>query len=116
MLVTAFQKRVYDIVSTIPKGYVSTYQAVAVAAGCGSARAVGQALRRNPFAPRVPCHRVISANLSLGGFQGETGGAALQRKEQLLRSEGVVFRQGRLEEPLRVYAPRHSRGTEQRDE
>jgi methylated-DNA-[protein]-cysteine S-methyltransferase len=87
---------VYVAVRRIPRGRVATYGGVAAAIGCGSARAVGQALRRNPFAPRVPCHRVIASDLTLGGFDGARAGAELARKERLLAAEGVVFRNGRL--------------------
>jgi methylated-DNA-[protein]-cysteine S-methyltransferase len=59
--------------------------------GCRCPRAVGQALRRNPFAPRVPCHRVLAADLSLGGFSGQRQGPEVARKRQLLLSEGVGF-------------------------
>jgi methylated-DNA-[protein]-cysteine S-methyltransferase len=87
---------VYVAVRRIPRGRVATYGGVAAAIGCGSARAVGQALRRNPFAPRVPCHRVIASDITLGGFDGARAGAELARKERLLAAEGVVFRNGRL--------------------
>ncbi len=98
--VTPFQQRVYDTLSQVPAGHVTTYGRLAVRLGCGSARAVGQALRCNPFAPQVPCHRVIAANLTLGGFQGATQGPALQRKRELLAAEGVHFdARGRLREP-----------------
>jgi methylated-DNA-[protein]-cysteine S-methyltransferase len=59
--------------------------------GCGSTQAVGQALRRNPFAPEVPCHRVISHTLHIGGYSGETEGPQLQKKLGLLAAEGVTF-------------------------
>ena len=88
---TDFQRRVYGAVSRIPRGSVATYGQVARVIGCGSARAVGQALRRNPFAPRVPCHRVIRADLTIGGFSGETAGREIERKLALLESEGVAF-------------------------
>nr|POE73752.1 methylated-dna--protein-cysteine methyltransferase [Quercus suber] len=58
--VTPYQSRVYALLEQIPAGHVSTYAALSRALG-SSPRAVGGALRRNPFAPRVPCHRVISA-------------------------------------------------------
>ena len=51
-------------------GKVSTYQELAKALHCGSCQAVGQALRRNPYAPIVPCHRVIAASQAIGGFCG----------------------------------------------
>ena len=104
MIVTPFQRRVYAAVSRIPEGKVATYGGVAAFIKCGSPRAVGQALRVNPFTPQVPCHRVIAANLKLGGFQGETGGGAIARKEQLLAGEGVKFESGRLLDPRRLFS------------
>ncbi|OQW94406.1 MAG: hypothetical protein BWK77_09365 [Verrucomicrobia bacterium A1] len=59
MRVTDFQQYIYDATRSIPKGRVTTYALLGQAIGCRSPRAVGQALRRNPFAPKVPCHRVI---------------------------------------------------------
>jgi len=91
-MVTAFQQRVYDAISTIPRGKVSTYGLVAGHLGCNCAQAVGQALRRNPYAPRVPCHRVIASDRTLGGFSGKRSGPQLRRKRRLLVKEGVVFR------------------------
>ena len=104
MPVTPFQARVYEVVSRIPPGRVATYGAVAAALGCRSARSVGQALKRNPFAPRVPCHRVIAASLMIGGFEGEAaGGAAADRKRKLLAREGVLFMEGRLVDSRRLF-------------
>ncbi len=100
--VTPFQTRVFDALARIPEGHVTTYKVLADSIGCGSARAVGQALRRNPFAPEVPCHRVIGSDLRLGGYQGQTDGAAVRRKLQLLSTEGVTFRAGRLVDPGQV--------------
>jgi len=101
--VTGFQARVYDATRRIPRGCVTTYGLLASVIGCPCARAVGQALRRNPFAPDVPCHRVIASNLRLGGFRGDTGKAVLRSKENLLRKEGVLFYEGRLLDPSRVF-------------
>lgn len=58
-----------------------------------SPRAVGQALRRNPFAPVVPCHRVVAADRYIGGFCGTWGTdeAQVQRKRRMLEEEGVSF-------------------------
>jgi len=88
---TPFRQKVYDLVATIPEGKVSTYGLVAQKIGCGCARAVGQALRVNPFAPVVPCHRVVSSDMTLGGFDGETEGENIRRKKELLVAEGVRF-------------------------
>lgn len=87
---TAFQQRVFDAVCRIPEGKVSTYGAVAKAINCGSSRAVGQALRRNPFSEDAPCHRVISADLSLGGF-GDHDHRDLVLKRRMLEREGITF-------------------------
>lgn len=89
--ITDFQARVYSAIQKIPAGKVATYGMVARMVGCGSARAIGQALKRNPFAPQVPCHRVISTNRSPGGFFGETGKTATDKKSRLLQKEGVTF-------------------------
>lgn len=89
---TAFEARLYAACRCIPSGRVATYGALAKVLG-SSARAVGQALRRNPFAPEVPCHRVIAASLQLGGFSGSwgVGCANVERKRGLLAAERVAF-------------------------
>jgi methylated-DNA-[protein]-cysteine S-methyltransferase len=101
--ITDFQRRVYLAVSYVPIGRVTTYKAVAKRIGCGSSQAVGQALKNNPFAPAVPCHRVIASDLTAGGFQGKRRGAALVRKLELLAGEGVSFKQGRLADRKTLY-------------
>ena len=100
---TKFQMRVYEATKRIPRGRVSTYGRVAAYIGCRSCRAVGQALRRNPFAPVVPCHRVVAADLRRGGFSGSASGAQVEKKMRLLRSEGVAFRDGKLAEPSLLF-------------
>lgn len=103
--ITPFQHRVYAALRCVPKGRVTTYGLLARHLGCRSAQAVGQALRCNPFAPEVPCHRVIAANLGIGGFQGARSGAKIRRKLRLLAVEGVAFdSRGRLVEEERVFA------------
>ncbi|GBF95226.1 hypothetical protein Rsub_07941 [Raphidocelis subcapitata] len=91
---TAYEQRVYRLCSAIPKGRVTTYGELAKALDPpSSARAVGQAMRRNPFAPRVPCHRVVAANMEIGGFTGSWGpeAASVKRKRAMLIEEGVPF-------------------------
>lgn len=100
---TEFQHLVYRAVGEIPYGCVSTYKLLAERIKCGSARAVGQALRCNPFAPEVPCHRVIASDLRVGGFCGNTEGPDIRRKLKLLSEEGVAFVGGRLVDPARVF-------------
>lgn len=86
-----FEMAVYDAVRLIPKGRVTTYGAISKRIHRGTARAVGSALAKNPFAPEVPCHRVVRADCSLGGFYGETTGPRMEEKADLLRREGVAF-------------------------
>ncbi len=101
--VVPLSDRVYDLLRCIPRGRVVTYGELARAAQCKSPRAIGQILRRNPYAPEVPCHRVIRSDLRLGGYSGSTTGALLARKAQLLRSEGVYFEAGRLRDTGRLW-------------
>lgn len=86
---TDFEKRVYEALCRVPRGKVTTYKALANVVGCRSARAIGGAMKRNPYAPEVPCHRVLNSKLELCGYQGQTQGEGLERKRQLLEREGV---------------------------
>ena len=86
---TKFQSQVYNKVIKVPKGHVVTYNEVAKAINCNSSRAVGQALKRNPYAPQVPCHRVVKSDLSVGGFKGSFNLGS--EKMKLLKEEGVDF-------------------------
>jgi methylated-DNA-[protein]-cysteine S-methyltransferase len=97
-----FAHKVYTALRRIPAGRVITYAVLARRIHCRSPRAIGQALRANPFAPEIPCHRVIASDLTPGGFQGRTNGPALAKKLRLLRSEGVTFANGRLSDPARL--------------
>lgn len=93
----SFDARVYEFCSRIPKGRVSTYGEIAKAIGKpGASRAVGQALKRNPYAPRVPCHRVIRSDGNLGGFSGSDAGM-IKKKMRLLRKEGIMAEKNRIE-------------------
>ena len=85
--VTAFDRRVYEAARSIAPGRTTTYGRVAASLGDrGLARAVGQALGRNPFALVVPCHRVLAADGRIGGFSA-AGGAIT--KQRLLLIEGA---------------------------
>jgi methylated-DNA-[protein]-cysteine S-methyltransferase len=86
-----FSHNCYDLLKKVPAGRVTTYRELAHALGTKAYRAVGQAMNKNPYAPKVPCHRVISSDGSLGGF---AGGKA--KKIALLKKEGVVVNNGRV--------------------
>lgn len=89
--ITEFQKRVYEITKKIPKGKTTTYKAIALELN-SSPRAVGQALKRNPYSfpdgGNVPCHRVIMSNGKIGGFSGSNP-ENIKKKIQMLKQEGV---------------------------
>ena len=89
--ITPFRQRVFEALLSVPPGSVTTYGSLAGRINCGSAQAVGGALRHNPLAPDVPCHRVVATDLSLGGFDGERSGTMIDRKRELLEAEGVRF-------------------------
>jgi methylated-DNA-[protein]-cysteine S-methyltransferase len=83
-----FEKDVYRAVYRIPKGEVRSYGWVAKTVGRpNAARAVGNALNKNPYPGPIPCHRVIKSDGTIGGF---AKGLSLKRK--LLKSEGVDCR------------------------
>ncbi|MDP2819779.1 MAG: methylated-DNA--[protein]-cysteine S-methyltransferase [Polaromonas sp.] len=86
--VPEFHQRVYAVACAIPPGQTLTYGEVAARLGePGAARAVGQALGRNPFAPVVPCHRVLAAGDKPGGFSASGG---IRTKLRLLIIEGAM--------------------------
>ncbi len=91
---TPFEKRVWSMLCQIPRGRFTTYGLMS-AHLASSPRAVGNALRRNPFAPEVPCHRCVATGGKLGGFKGQWPrdgeGITLDEKRLLLRAEGVRF-------------------------
>lgn len=89
--ITDFQRKVYLALLDVPRGATISYKELGERIGCRSAQAIGQALKRNPFAPYVPCHRVISANGNIGGFHGKRKGDMIEKKLQLLKEEGVLL-------------------------
>ena len=86
---TKFQLKVWKYLKTIPKGKIKTYKQVAIGIKRPkSARAVANACAKNPYAPKIPCHRVIRSDGTLGGYSGRGG---IKQKVRLLRSEKVVI-------------------------
>ena len=84
-----FREQVYEITRWIPQGKVATYGQIARLAGKPkAARAVGVFMKTNPFAPIVPCHRVVGTNGKLTGY---SGGDGIATKKEMLIKEGVKF-------------------------
>ena len=84
---TKFQIKVWRYLIKIPKGSVRSYKQVAIGINMpNSARAVANACAKNPYAPKIPCHRVIRSDGGLGGYSGPGG---IRQKMRILRSEKV---------------------------
>ena len=84
---TEFQLKVWTYLRKIPRGSVKTYSQVAKEIGKPLAvRAVANAIGKNPYAPKIPCHRVIRSDGSLGGYSGKGG---VKTKRFLLKKEGI---------------------------
>ncbi len=86
---TKFQLKVWKYLKTIPKSQIRTYSEVAKAIKKPKAvRAVANAIGKNPYAPKIPCHRVIRSDGSLGGYSGRGG---INTKKKLLKLEGILI-------------------------
>jgi methylated-DNA-[protein]-cysteine S-methyltransferase len=87
-----FNQKVWALTARIPAGKVTTYAEIARKLRTNGYRAVGNALNKNPYAPAVPCHRVVGSNGSLTGFFHGLGA-----KKKLLAGEGVPMRQEKVD-------------------
>src|SRR3954453_10694952 len=88
----SFNQKGWAVCARVPEGRVTTYAAIARKLGTQAYRAVGNAMNKNPYAPHVPCHRVVGSDGSLTGFA-----AGLEKKKRLLKAEGVVFVNGKVD-------------------
>ena len=93
-----FDEKVWELMKKIPRGKVTTYKIIAENIGSKAYRAVGNACRRNPNAPTIPCHRVVSSDGGIGGFGGEISGDNIQKKIQLLKKECVEVKNDKIVE------------------
>ena len=86
---TKFQIQVWNELKKIPKGQVKTYKEIATAIGKpNSARAVANACGKNPKPIKIPCHRIIRSDGSLGGYSAKGG---VSEKRRLLKKEGITL-------------------------
>ena len=92
-----FADRVYEQLKKVPKGKVTTYKKLAEQLGTKAYRAVGSALKNNPYAPEVPCHRVVKSEGKVGGFMGQDSGKEVATKIVMLRNEGVDVLGGKVD-------------------
>lgn len=89
---SSFYESCYKVLRKVPKGKITTYKEIARALNSKAYRAVGTAMNKNPYAPQVPCHRVINSNGELGGFA-----SGLKDKIKLLKSEGIEIKNNKID-------------------
>jgi len=87
-----FEEECYFFLKKVPKGKVTTYKELARAVKSKGYRAVGNAMNKNPYAPKVPCHRVIRNDGKVGGFASGT-----KNKIRILKSEGVEIKNKKID-------------------
>lgn len=87
MATNSFSSKCYSLLRKVPVRKITTYKALAKAIGTKAYRAVGNAMNKNPYAPQVPCHRVVKANGEVGGFASGT-----KKKIEMLKKEGIPIR------------------------
>ncbi len=88
----AFNECCYEVLKSVPKGKVTTYKAIANELGTKAYRAVGNAMNKNPYAPKIPCHRVVKSNGQVGQFAKGT-----PKKISMLKSEGVEIKNKKID-------------------
>ncbi|NQU99075.1 MGMT family protein [Candidatus Woesearchaeota archaeon] len=88
---TKFEEKIYSKLRKVPKGKVTTYGELAKAVNSKGYRAVGQAMHKNPYAPEVPCHRVVASDGGIGGFS-----SGIKKKIKILKKEGVDIKNNRI--------------------
>ncbi|MGY4884797.1 MAG: MGMT family protein [Nanobdellota archaeon] len=88
----SFNERCYDILRKVPKGKVTTYGEIARKLNCKAYRAVGNAMNKNPYAPSVPCHRVVNSDGKIGGYASGT-----RKKIEMLKKEGIEIRDNKID-------------------
>lgn len=104
------QQKIYSLLQRVPKGRVTTYKELAVAIGTKAYRLVGRYMGENPYPymtcsdlkTRIPCHRVVSSNGTIGGFMGSSTGNHIKQKIAMLRSEGVRIQANKVQDFARI--------------
>jgi len=91
-MLTKFEVKVLNLTKKIPKGKVTTYKEIAKALNTKAYRAVGTALKKNPYA-KVPCHRVINSNGKVGSYKGKPNS---KEKIRLLKKEGIEMKNNKI--------------------
>ena len=87
-----FNEKCYKVLKKVPKGKVTTYKSIAKKLKSKGYRAVGNAMNKNPYMPKVPCHRVVNSNGKIGGYAG-----GINKKIKLLKEEGVEIKNNKVD-------------------
>ena len=87
----SFAEKCYAVLLKVPRGKVTTYKEIAHAVGSHAYRAVGTAMNKNPYAPEVPCHRVVNSDGRIGGFA-----SGCEHKIDILKKEGIIIENDRV--------------------
>ena len=87
-----FSERCYSLLRKVPKGKVTTYAEIAKALNTKAYRAVGNAMNKNKNSPKIPCHRVINSNGSIGNYN-----LGVKRKIEMLRKEGILIKNNKID-------------------
>ena len=88
----SFNEKCYSVILKVPKGKVTTYKEIARKLNSKAYRAVGNAMNKNPYAPRVPCHRVVKSNGEIGGFA-----SGVKKKIEILKKEGIEIKNNKID-------------------
>ncbi len=88
----SFNEKCYAVLRKVPKGKVTTYGEIAKRLDCNAYRAVGNAMNKNPYSPKVPCHRVVKSNGEVGGFASGT-----KKKIEMLKKEGIEIKNNKID-------------------
>jgi methylated-DNA-[protein]-cysteine S-methyltransferase len=89
----SFSQKCYSLLRKVPRGKVTTYKILAHALKTKAYRTVGNAMNKNPYAPTVPCHRVVKSNGEVGGFAHGT-----RKKIKMLKKEGISIKNNKIED------------------
>lgn len=88
---STFSEKCYNILKKVPRGKITTYKLIAEALNTRAYRVVGTAMKNNPYAPKVPCHRVINSNGKIGKFA-----SGINKKISLLKKEGIPIKNNKI--------------------
>lgn len=92
MVKRKFYEKCYELLKKVPEGKITTYKIIADALNSKAYRTVGTAMNKNPYAPKIACHRVVKSNGQVGGFASGT-----KKKIAMLKKEGIKIKAGKIQ-------------------